>query len=118
MGGSGLGAALGVAECKTLKDKNMRNSMAGLLMLVLSSGATAAWVAVSGNEKMTGYADPATMRKSGNTVKMWELHDQKNPGTLGSKSYQSIRTQTEFDCVQEHRDRDRTGVTVCSELSR
>ena len=80
----------------------MRNPMVALLLAVLSSSATAAWIEFTDNERMKAYVDPTTIRRSGNTVKMWELHDQKKPRNLGSKLYQSMRVLTEYDCAQEN----------------
>ena len=48
-----------------------------LLAGACSSAAAEVWVVVGKNEKFTAYADPATMRKEGSMVKMWNLFDYK-----------------------------------------
>jgi hypothetical protein len=48
-------------------------------MLVVSTSAIAEWVAIGETEEkdLTVYADPTTIRKTGNIVKMWSLDDHK-----------------------------------------
>jgi hypothetical protein len=80
----------------------MRNIGLALLLVVVTSGAAAEWVKVSGNETMTNYADPATIRKTGNVVKMWQLYDyQTARAPDGIKPYRSIRAQSDYDCKDE-----------------
>jgi hypothetical protein len=48
----------------------MRKLILILLLAVLSSSAMAEWIKVGANDNSTIYADPATIRKEGNMVKM------------------------------------------------
>ena len=78
----------------------MRNSVLMLLLAVWSGSAAAeVWVVVGKNEKFSAYADPATMRKEGTTVKMWDLFDYKTAQTgVGGKLYLSAKRHLEYDC--------------------
>jgi hypothetical protein len=74
-----------------------------LLILLCNGPAYAEWVAVSGSDESgeIGYVDPATIRRKGDMVKMWELKDFKTVRTAGATAYLSIKTQAEFDCAEE-----------------
>lgn len=73
-----------------------------LSLFVLSGSAWADWVKVYGNDKMTAYADNATLRKKGNTTRIYSLFDFKNENALPKEAgvYQSIVRETEFNCKQ------------------
>jgi hypothetical protein len=71
-----------------------------IMLLILSSGpAYAGWVAVGGNDQigMTTYVDPATIRRSSNLVKMWQLNDFKTVQTVEGNSFLSTKKQREFN---------------------
>jgi hypothetical protein len=71
-------------------------------LLVLSSGpAYAEWVAVDGNEEagVTIYADPGTIRRNGNLVKVWHLNDFKTVQIVKGNPYLSIKAQHQYDCT-------------------
>jgi hypothetical protein len=75
-----------------------------ITLLVLSSGpAYAEWVLASGNDDagLTVYVDPATIRRKGNLVKMWQLHDYKTVQTVAGDSLLSFKRYNEYDCVEE-----------------
>ncbi|HSL03031.1 MAG TPA: surface-adhesin E family protein [Nitrospiraceae bacterium] len=75
-----------------------------IMLLVLSGGAAyAEWVEVSAN-KMAGviaYADPDTIHRKGDLVKMWSLFDLKTTQTVGGNSYLSIKAQQTYDCAED-----------------
>jgi len=80
----------------------MRKAILMMLLAVVSGSAVAGWVEVGGNETATTYADPTTIRKAGNMVKMWQLIDYtKARGIEGIKPYLSAKAQHEYDCKQE-----------------
>ena len=80
----------------------MRKAILIMLLAGVSSNAAAEWVEVGSSEKTTVYVDPATIRRAGNLVKMWNLIDLKTATlTAGSKPYTSQMTQAEFDCKEE-----------------
>ena len=76
-----------------------------VLLAMLSSGAAAEWVAFgesgSGDTYFDIYVDPATIRRSGNMVKMWNMHDYKTARVIGGKAHLSVKMQTEYDCEVE-----------------
>jgi hypothetical protein len=86
----------------------MKKLLLTLMLVVVSSSAMAEWAEVGWAEdgNATFYADPATIRKSSNKVKMWNMLDYKI-GTVIKLSYQSyiyvrsLRRQTEYDCKEE-----------------
>ncbi len=74
------------------------------MLLVLSSApAYAEWVAVGGNEEagVTVYADPGTIRRKGNLVKVWHLNDFKTVQIVKGNSYLSIKAQHQYDCTED-----------------
>jgi len=75
-----------------------------ITLLVLSSGpAYAEWVAVGGKVEagMGAYADPVTMRREGDLVKMEVLFDFKTRQTKAGVSYSSANAQMEYDCAEQ-----------------
>ncbi len=50
---------------------------------------------------MAAYADPDTIRRKGELVKMWTLFDYKTVRTVAATSYLSSRSQRQFDCAEE-----------------
>jgi hypothetical protein len=58
-------------------------------------------VAVGGNEEagVTVYADPGTIRRKGNLVKVWHLNDFKTVQIVMGNSYLSIKAQHQYDCT-------------------
>lgn len=73
-----------------------------IIFLFLSSApAYAEWVEVGITDKATVYADPDTIRRKGDLVKMWYLHDFKSTQTVLKKSYLSSRSQDEYDCTED-----------------
>lgn len=71
-----------------------------LVLSVVSSHAAAVWVEVGSDETATVYADPATIRKTGERVKMWSLFDYKTARVPGKplEPYLSMRGYSEYDC--------------------
>ena len=87
----------------------MKRLLLGLMLLVTAGAASAAsaasaeWTAVGGTGELIQYVDRATIRKSGNLVKMWDLADYKTVRTSPSTgvSYFSDKGQREYDCKEE-----------------
>jgi hypothetical protein len=69
-----------------------------LLLAVVSSSALAEWVDAGTNDTQRLYYDPATIKKTGDVVKMWHLHDYSEARDLAGKKYMSLRVLSEFDC--------------------
>ena len=85
-----------------------------ITFLVLSGGpAYGEWVAIgSTDDGMTAYADPDTIRRKEETVKMWILFDFKTTQTVAGHLMLSIKGQEEYDC-----DGKRRRVLTFSEFS-
>jgi hypothetical protein len=71
------------------------------LLLLSNEPAHAEWVAFNDNAGMTVYANPDTIRRKGNLVKMWVQYDYKTIQTVAGFPYLSQRTQQQFDCAKE-----------------
>lgn len=74
-----------------------------IILLLLSSGtAYAEWVSVgTTDDGMIVYADPDTIRRKGDLVKMWELYDYKTAQVGRGSPFLSSRQQSEYDCAEE-----------------
>jgi hypothetical protein len=80
--------------------------MKRILLAVLLLTATSAWaewvkLGDNGDGEFAVYVDPAAIRKSSNMVKMWNLMDYKTLQETQGNRYQSIKTQSEYDCKDE-----------------
>jgi hypothetical protein len=79
----------------------MRRVILMMLLAGMSRSAAAEWVKVANIPNMTAYADPATIRKTGNTVQILTLYDYTTAQFTGSnKSYLSSKGQSEYDCAK------------------
>lgn len=74
-----------------------------ITLLALSSApAYGEWVALgTTDDGITTYADPGTIRRKGDLVKMSALYDFKTIRTVEGKSYLSYKVQREYDCAEE-----------------
>ena len=80
----------------------MRVAILTVILVGFFGSAAAKWVEVAGNESSTVYADSDTIRKTGDTVKIWTLVDYKAVVRIdSSKSYLSQKSQQEYDCKAE-----------------
>ena len=81
----------------------MKKLLLILMLAVVSSSAMAEWVEADTNRRvgLTTYADPTTIRKSGNKVEMWVLYDYKTARTSARKPFMSIKGQWRYDCKEE-----------------
>ena len=79
----------------------MHKAILMMLLAVVSSSAMAEWVKVSEDKLVTAYADPSTIRKLGDKVKMWALWDYSTAQEGDSKPYMSVRIQNEYNCKEE-----------------
>ena len=78
-----------------------------LMLVSICSNAGAEWVHVAETAKdikikdaFIAYADPATIRKTDNMVKMWSLYDYKLPQKPGVIS---VRQKSEYNCTEKKR---------------
>ena len=72
-----------------------------MMMLAMAcNGASAEWVRLNRNTEDIVYADPATIIRSGNTVKMWDLLDHQIIVVSRSGTRRlSSKTESEYDCM-------------------
>jgi len=82
----------------------MSRAILMFLLAVASSIAMAEWVEVSLRGNFTTYADPATILRDGNRIKMWNLFDYNEVKTGGNnEKYMSQKSQNEYDCKEEQK---------------
>jgi hypothetical protein len=77
------------------------------VLLLTATSASAEWVAAGNSDASGGieiYIDPATIRRSGNMVKMWSLIDYKTLQEKQDLQYRSQKMQFEYDC-NDYRNR-------------
>ena len=79
----------------------MKKLLITLLLAVLSTSAMAEWTPINQTEMGTHYVDFSTIRKVGNKVKMWTMHDYKTMQIYEGKYYLSNKSQFEYDCKNE-----------------
>ena len=74
-----------------------------ITLLLLSSGpAYAEWMSLGESESgTTVHADPATIRREGDVVKMEVLFDFKTIQTKAGVSYLSAKAHMEYDCAEQ-----------------
>jgi hypothetical protein len=58
----------------------------------------AGWVQLNDTGRFITFADPATISKSGDTVKMWDLLDYRQTREVEGVRYLSQRSESEYDC--------------------
>lgn len=79
----------------------MSKTILMLLLAVVSSGAVAEWINVFTDESGSSiYADPTTIQKVGNRVKMWVLFDYRKATLDAGDRIMSIRKHEEYDCKE------------------
>jgi len=72
-----------------------------MLLAVVSSSAMAEWTAANEDKKSILYVDLATIRKSGNKVKMLLLNDYKSVQEVAGDKFLSTKSQWEYECKEE-----------------
>jgi len=72
-----------------------------LLLAVTSNRAMAEWVELGSRDNSSVYADPATIQKTDNGIKMWWLIDFRTSASGDSEPHMSMKTLSEFDCNEE-----------------
>jgi hypothetical protein len=72
-----------------------------MLLAAVSSSAMAEWVYVNSCNTIIGYANPSSIRKNGEIVKMWSLYDFKTAQTNSGHTFLSMKTQAEYNCKEK-----------------
>jgi hypothetical protein len=79
----------------------MKKRVVGVLLICAAGSVMANWVRVRGDGVVTVLADPATIVRSGDVVKMWSVINYAQPRTTSDgKTYSSSRQQLEYDCTE------------------
>jgi hypothetical protein len=76
----------------------MRKAIVAMCLAVLSGNVAAGWVAVSDTDRFITFADPASISKTGDTVKMWDLLDYRKVREVEGFRYLSQKSESEYDC--------------------
>lgn len=79
----------------------MKNLILTVLLTAMSTCALAEWTIVHSNDKLTIYADLQTIRKKGDSRKMWSLLDFRSQQQENYATYVSQVVQSEYDCAEE-----------------
>lgn len=81
-------------------DGVFRKFAIGMLLAAVSASALAeVWIEISRSDDYLAYADPSSVRRDGDLVKMWSMFDYKNPQPgIPGKTYLSTRRHFEYDC--------------------
>ena len=73
-----------------------------ILLFLSSEPAFADWMSLGESDSgTTVYADPTTMRREGDLVKMWVLFDFKTVRTKEGVSYSSAKAHMDYDCAEQ-----------------
>jgi len=80
---------------------SMKELLLGLMLLMTATAASAEWTQSAGNDEVVIYVDRATIRRTGNFVKMWDLTDFNAVQTVAGDSYFSSKALSEYDCKEE-----------------
>lgn len=79
----------------------MKKRVVAVLLVCAAGSASAGWVRVRGDGVVNVLADPATIVRSGDMVKMWSvINYMQARATPDGKTYTSSRQQLEYDCVE------------------
>ncbi len=83
----------------------MQKTLWAVMLAMASASACADWVEIETNEEATVYANPASIRKVGDVVKMWVLYDLRKPDSLHGKNYWSMKSNDSYDCSTDRTQR-------------
>ncbi len=78
-----------------------RHIFVGLLLAAMSTGVAAEWVWIASANNFGNYIDKSTIRRSGSIVRMWSMQSYNEPQFKSGKSFQSEKSQYEYDCTEE-----------------
>ncbi len=80
----------------------MKRIVLAVLLLLVASAVSAQWVQIVVDGRFVRYADPTTIRRAGDTVRMWVLTDYNAAQvTANSELSFSSKERDEFDCKDE-----------------
>jgi len=76
----------------------MRNIFLMVLLSTMSASAAAEWVRMGSFERYTLYAEPATIRKTGDIVNMSHLYDLHMIDEVSGKQFRSVVSKASYSC--------------------
>jgi hypothetical protein len=80
----------------------MRQKLMSLFVLAMLAGnAMAEWTVVGKISDSTEYVDKSTARRSGTTVKMWDLSDFVTLQKVSGYEFYSMSSLIEYDCLEK-----------------
>lgn len=75
-----------------------------LILMLVSTSASAQWQSLGENEVESAYVDADNIQRGEhNTVRMWGLFDLKSPRNIGDMHYLSLKIQREYACYPKDR---------------
>ncbi|HVN42055.1 MAG TPA: surface-adhesin E family protein [Steroidobacteraceae bacterium] len=74
---------------------------AAAALLLASANALAGWTEVTRDPKHVIYVDLGTAQRTGDIVRLTQLHDFLEPRIWQGKAYQSLKAESEFNCKEE-----------------
>ncbi len=79
----------------------MKKLIPMLLLVGVSTNVFAEWTKVGGTDDYFAYVNLATIRRHGDTAKMWSLMDYKVVQEVAQDRYLSDESQSEYNCTEE-----------------
>lgn len=79
----------------------MKKLILAILLIVASTSAMAEWTMWDEDNSTKQYVDYASIRKTGDMVKMWNLQDHKTIKHEGNIPYLSTKGQDEYGCTSK-----------------
>lgn len=81
---------------------DMRTLVAAVLFVgVIGSTAAAEWAVIDSQSSRTIYADLGSIRRTGDTARIWTLINYSKPQPGKRTNYRSVTNLTEVDCNDE-----------------
>jgi hypothetical protein len=82
-------------------EREMRKVALIILLVAMSGGVMADWVAIDESSLGKTYVNPGTISRSRDLVKVWELIDFKKAQEHDNESFFSFTSEVEYDCVRK-----------------
>ena len=76
----------------------MREAFLTALLAIISTSAAAEWVEMKNFKRYTLYAEPASIRKTGNIVNMSHLYDLHMIDEVAGKQFRSVVSKASYSC--------------------
>ena len=74
-----------------------------IFLLLFSINGYCEWIKVIESDSSVTFIEPSTIKRTGKTIRSWELFNFNSPQPLGNKRFSSIKGYTETDCSEEKR---------------